>query len=360
MSKTVNKIIKSGEYPQVLLLFGEEEFLLEESYHKLVNSLLKESGADYDTEILDAGETGQDRIVDSCSAYPFVSPRRNVIVKNFDKLFSGKVSKKTKESSPIARYFASPQPTTFLLLIANDDKLKGLGAAKEKAASDKNALKKIRSAKFPYNIILENFEAIEFPKVYESRFGDWINSRLKNTGKKISPEALEFLVTNTNPTLRSLNNELEKLLLHIGDRDEIKLDDVKFISGASRDYNVFELQKAVGARNLKRSLEILENMLAADRAEMLIMTIIARYFNILWKLIDIAGSTSNNYEIASKIGVSSYFVGEYMASLKRYSPSEIENALIFLTDADETLKSSSTDPLSVLTNLFVKIMDKHK
>ncbi len=361
MIDNIEKLLNSNELPPIIFLFGEEEFLLEESYNKLINHICPDENSRYDLEILDFEEIKTsiaiENLVKNCNTLPFISPRRVVVVKRFEKAFSGRVSTKSEEYEKLQKYINNPQNTTCLIIRAEDDKLKGFSAAKGGKGKDKLD-KMLKDAKFPYNLLLEKHTWFEFPKVYESELSSWVNRKFKELGKKIEPNAVELLIAQSNPNLRDINNEIEKLLLYIDEKNEITLEDVTFIIGSSRVNNIFELQKAIGKRRMGEALFIVENILANERQEMLIMTMLARYFMALWKLIEESGKTNNNYQLAGKVGINPYFMQEYLQALTFYSPSEIENAFLLLCETDEKLKSTSTDSLYLLQNMLVRIMKK--
>jgi len=332
-------------------MFGEEHFLLEEAYIHLKPRIADDPSTQYDFEVIDIEDLPADKIfdkiVDSCSAYPFIAKQRTIIVKHFEKLTSGRVTKKKQQNPTLLKYLKSPQTTTFLVIMSSDEKLNGTTVKKTKSLPP-----------FPYDYIIDNYEFIEFQGMYESKYPDWIKSRCQKFGKTIAGDAVELLVSLTNPTLRDISNELDKLFLFIGNRNNITKQDVNSAVGASKVYNVFELQKAVGKRQLPESLLIIENMLANDRQEMLIITMLTRYFTALWKTIELASSAgSNTYQLAPKIGVNPYFVNEYLSAVKKYKPEEIDSAFTQLCQADEQLKSSSTDSVYILQKMLISIMD---
>jgi DNA polymerase III subunit delta len=355
MLSSTDDIISNKRFPQILLIFGEEEFQIEESYRKILKYIHSSNISDYDIELLEATDTDLKRIVDSCSAYPFLSPVKFIAVKNFQTYFSG-TRKKTDENSPLTRYFNNPSPTTFLLLLASTDSLKGLKAASTNQKS--KAQKIIDSAKFPYNILAQKFDLIEFPKIYEADYPDWIVERLESLGYTISADALQFLIAQSNSSLREITNEIEKIIIYLQDKRGISLKEVVDVKGGSHIYNVFELQKAVGRRNLPTAINILENMLKDERQEMLIITILMRYFSSLWRLLDAGSAVNNQYQLASAAGISPYFIKEYLEALKKYKPEELDKAFVFLCEADERLKSSPAGSIAVMQEMLVKIMRK--
>jgi DNA polymerase III subunit delta len=356
MLRTIDEILHSPKLPDILLIYGDEEFLVEEAYRRIYEHIASFGFSDYDIEMLDGSDLTLLRLVDICQSYPFISERKIVIVRNFDELFSG-TRKKTDDASPFGRYLKNPSPSTFLLLIAEAESLAGLKNAQQKQKQDAKAKKIIDSAKFPFGVIARDYDYIEYPKVYESDFSDFVIRRLKQRGKTISAPALDLLLSQTNPTLRELANEVEKCLIYIGEKKEITYEDVIGLVGGSRQHNVFELQKAVGKKDLPRTIDILENMLAVDRAEMLIITVLMRYFVALWKIMESGlPQGSNQYQIASAAGINPYFVNDYLDALKRYTPDQLDNAFVLLCEADDMLKSSPASSLAVLEQMFVKLI----
>lgn len=358
MTDYIKQLIKTGKLPPVLTMFGEEEFLIEEDYNSLIQSILKDPSFSYDFEVLDGEHATPDRIAQSCTTFPFVAPVRVVVVNHFEKVFAGSSTKKGLDKTPFGRYLESPQPSTFLLLKVFDDSLKGMMSAKSSMASDPKSAKKVKSAKFPFNVLIEKYDCIEYPRIYESAIPKWIAQRVKSIGKSIDDDAVEFLAAHVHPNIRMIINDIEKLIIHIGEAGSITLEDVKFIVGASREYNVFELQNAIGQRNLAKTVEILAKMLSADRQEMLIMAVLNKYFITLFKLIELSRDVSDKYTIAAQIGVSPFFVQDYMTAIKKYSPNDIEQAFVIMAETDEKLKSTSTDSLALLQQMLVRIMAK--
>lgn len=352
------KKIDIKDLPNVLLIFGEEEFLKDEALNYVIKSIIPNISTGYDFDTIKPDEVSLDKAIDICRAYPFVSEKRAVVIRNFDKYFSGKASKKSIEKTAIYKFLTSPQPSTFLVLTTDLDSLNGISKNLLSTKNQDKAFKAMKSAKFPFDIILDKHEWIEFPKVWENTFPAWIKNRIKAKGKNISDAAIEILLSHTNPTLRDISNELDKLLIYVLERKEINQDDAIAVVGTSRQFNVFELQKAVGAKDLYNSLNILQNMLAVDRAEMLILSILTRYFIALWKLAE-SGKVSeqNKYEIARTVGVSPFFLNDYVIALQRFGIYRIDRAFSIICETDEALKTSSTDSLYLMQKMLINIME---
>ncbi len=333
--------IKHAKFDPVYFLFGEEEFLIDEAMNRILAAAVDESTRSFNFEMLHGGEITTNDIVERASAYPLMADRRVVVVKEIDRAFAGRG--KLDESSPFARYIASPAPTTLLLLTA---------ATADFLTKGKNG----PGAKAPYGMLIERAACVQYKKVYDRELPSWTAARIRARGKEIAPDAVELFVGYTGASLRVLNNEIEKLFTFVEDRKRITIDDVRAVVGASKVYNVFELQKAVGAKNLELTIEIAERMLGAGESEQLILTMLTRYFSILWRLIELRTRSKDNNEIARGLSISPFFVNEYTAALSRYPMAHLRNAFEALLQADVVLKSSRIDPALVLQLMLIAIV----
>lgn len=356
MIESIDTLIKSRDFPHVFLLFGEENFLLEEAYDKLIKTLCPDENSKYDLEVFAAQESDIEKVVSAASSYPFVSERKVIVVKDFHKYFER--GSKTSEDSSFGRYLKSPQPSTVLVLKGHVPKFKNLSNDLKNPKKKASAEKSIAKAKFPYNLIFQKHEWMEFPKIWEDRFPAWAQDRLKKAGITADEEACQVLVSSINPTLWDLKNEIDKLVIYLDDRRQLTKEDVFFIVGSNRSYNVFELQKAVGQRDISKSIHILENILKEDKSkDVLVLATLSRFFIILFKLLEETKESNNNYVLAGKVGVFPNFVAEYLGAMRRFGASKINKSIIEITEAEEKIKSTSTDTLYLLTDLLIRIIE---
>lgn len=353
----IDDLIKSRKVPPVMLVFGEEDFLVEEAWRNILAILTDNENSGFNTDILDCenSDVTLPKIVDLCNSMPFMDDTRIVVVKNFEKLFSGRKSQKNSGEKQFSDYLDNPLASTKLILISKLEDFKGLANDLKKPKGKSKAEKKIESAKFPYAKLLKEHLWIEYPHLYENELAGWVEVRFNQHGKKITPDACELLVLNTNPNLWELNGEIEKLLAYAGDKKKVDTDDVAIVTGISRQYNVFELQKAVGRKDISKSIEIMENILSTDRQEMLIITMLTRYFTIMFKMLE-EDLRQNQFQLASKIGMSPYFVDEYLKAVSKYKPREIENAFRALLDADREMKSTGANSLYIMQKMLIDII----
>jgi DNA polymerase-3 subunit delta len=204
---------------------------------------------------------------------------------------------------------------------------------------------------------LEKCEWIEFPKLYDRELPSWTANRFKALGLEIAPDACELLVAQAGESLRDLHNEIQKIITFAPDKKRLSREDIAEVIGVSKNYNIFELQRAIGERQLSRALEITQRMLVVDRQELLIISMLTRYFTILWKLTEAVQQTQNNFELGKAVDISPFFIPEYLAALRQYSRSAIERAFYALCDADVAIKSSSSEDSDVvLQKMLMRVM----
>ena len=343
MLKTIEKKINLSNPPRILLIFGEEEFMVDEAVKTILDKLSKLKPDWNEFERYDGDNINLGDLADMCSTVSLLTPQKTVLVKNFEKMLPKSNSKKNFENSPFGKYMKHPSENTFLILQANHSSLNGLS-------------KKIKKLSFPFDTLTEKYPWFEFAKVWPNEYSRWIEARANSIGMKISPQAAEMLITKAGDSLRSLNNELERLQIFLENKELISLEDVLRVTGSSKEATVFDLQKYIGKKNLKDAVKTMIDMLDIDRQEMLTITILQRFFISLWKLSE-EDLSQNKYALATKTGINAFFLSEYLDVLRRYSPAQIANALATLQEADEKLKSSGSDNLFVMINAIRKIIN---
>ena len=357
---SLHALLRSDPPPEIVFLFGEEDFLLEEAYNDLIRAIAKTSVSEFDVDLVDGEETTAEHIVSMASAFPMMGDRRLVAVKHFEKSVGGKRAKQA-EKSPLGAYITAPAPHTTLVLTLTpgctaNENLKGVSSLSGSGKQAEKAQAKIKKLGFPYKQLVDHAQWIEFPRLPESAIATWITKRVQARAKSISPKAAEFVIARCGTSLREIAQEVDKLVLFVGDAAEVTLDDALTVVGESREYNVFELQKAVGERASAKALTILDRMMRADRQEMLIISMLTRYFLQLWKLLDASSARMSSFDMAKATGINSYFIPEYMSVLQRYSGPQLDNAFFALRDADRRLKSVGDDPLMILQQTLIRIM----
>jgi DNA polymerase III subunit delta len=313
------------KFSPVYLFYGEEDFLAEEASRAVIEHALTADQREFNLDVMYGGETDAREIISHASSFPMMSDRRVVLVREMDRLSNKEL---------LAGYIENPSSTTCLLLLSEKPDFR----------------------KKPYTSVRRHGQAFEFKPLYDNQVPEWIARRLKLRGRAIDGEASKILAAYTGTSLRDIQSEIDKLIIFSGDKKVITADDVREVVGMSKEFNVFELQKHIGTKNLGKSVEILDRMLDAGEPPVIIVASLTKYFASVWKLSGLVRKGASSQEQSRQAGIRPYFLKEYLAVLQRYSLQEIEHAFELLAAADEKIKTTMMDHKQILLMAIIQLV----
>lgn len=301
-------------FKPLYFLYGEERFLAEELQAVLLEHAIAPHERDFNLDIVYGGDVDASAVLGLCTSYPVMAERRLVIVRDFEKL---------KDNRLFKEYAERPNPTAVVALVCGT---------------------KPNLSAHPYRALREHAVSMECKALYDNQMPAWLQKRAEAEGYRIAPEAVRMLAEFVGTNMRTGAEELEKLTTFTAGRETITADDVVHASGQTREFNVFELQKAIGEGRGLDAFRIAERMLQqagnARGEALMIVAVLTSYFTKLWKLTAAHGRVPER-ALAARIGVPPYFVKEYVASLRRYKLPSIEEAFSALLAADYELKGGT-------------------
>jgi|GEM_PF-2705830 len=337
--------------PPILLLFGEEDFLVDSAYSQVLELVKAKEIDDFDLTIVNGADITEDFIVSTCLSYPFLSSQRVVIVKHFELVSLLPISKKKSDPSPaFLNYINNPNPSTILILFSQEKKVWGVS----KSLRSKKELR----IPYPYQQIIDNFYWIEFQKIAESSLPKWLIETSKSFGFELTPDASEGLLYQIGTNVRELYNELEKISTYTKGKKSITYDDVVQIVGMSREFSVFELIKAFNERNESKTITIMMHLLEHDKVELMIVGSLARQILQLWSLKEGLLEQRPLNDVLELSGINRYFYDEYKIASQNYTLTELDEMIVDLTDIDTKLKSTTIDSKVQLITFFSKHLSR--
>jgi DNA polymerase-3 subunit delta len=323
--------IRQKRFKPLYYFYGDEDYLIDETIKLLVNSSLDNSTKSFNLDVVDANSLSAKEFVALASSYPMMTEWRVVIVRDVSRYFISEANREIMQ-----RYFQNPSSTTVLVMVGNKP-------------DGRTAM--VKSLK-------ENGILFEFKGLWENQIPSWIKKHVEVFGKKITNEGAELLAQYAGNSMREIHSELEKLSIYVGDKSTISEEDINTLVGVSKVYNIFVLQKAIGEKNISKSMIILENMLDNGESPLGIIVMLTKYFQKLWIL---KGTKfQSDAEIANVFGISPFFVKEYLSAAENYGIPEIENVFSVLLEADEALKTSAYEERLAMTLLLYKIMKSQR
>ena len=327
----IDSILRTGTFPPAVLLFGEEDFLVEHDAQRLFEAAARQDATGMNSDVLDGEQTSLDAVLSIARSFPMMSDRRVVWVRRAERL----AARESKGADALSSYLADPPQTTVLIFTATITAADGIGKLRQRPDALKKKLSKVR---YPLNRLISAATWLEYPRQSESQVRSWMMSYASSHGLDLPAEAPDLLMARVGVGLRDISMELDKLRIYVGERGSASMEDVYQLAGSTREFNVFELQRAIGRRDAPTALRILNAMIESDSQEIMILTMLARHFLSLYALIDLRGA-SDQAQIARQSGLQPFAVSEAFQHLDALGPRRVERALHAIRDAERSLRS---------------------
>jgi len=303
----IDEEISSGNFSPVYFFLGDETYFTDYLTTKIEKSVVPEEARSFNQTILYGKETNGNDLVSIAKRYPMMSDYQLVVVKDAQDL---------KDADALVSYLENPLQSTVLVMAYRKSKL-----------DKRSKLAKLAS----------KYTFAEFIPLRDYQMKDWLPVFAEKHGRRIDSDGIQRLIDLIGANLSKIHNELDKIFATV--KDEFIRDiHIEEHVGFNREYNVFELQKALGDRNFNKAVQIAHQMSATmEKGEMMrTLPVLHKYFsNVL--LTHGLGNISDS-EIASKLGVNPYFVRDYLTAKRNYSVLNLEGVLNKLKYLDLRLK----------------------
>ena len=323
--------IKSGKIHPIYFLMGEESFFIDQISTFIETSVLDESQRGFDQMVLYGKETSVDEIVSCAKRYPMIAPRQVIIVKEAQNL--------SRTIEQLLPYANNPQQTTTLVFCYK--------------------YKSIDKRKSLYKALSKSHVVFESNKIYDSKIPSFISGELQKQNLKITPKASYLLADFLGNDLAKISNELKKLQLVMGDHDTITPELIQKNIGISKDFNNFELQKAIAQLNRKKAYQIVQYFSENTNQHPMVVTV-ATLYSFFTKLMTLHTVTDRNPKTLSRaIGVSPYFLDDYMAAAKNFPMRRISGVFQTLRIIDTKSKGvdANLKPKDLYNELIFRILN---
>ncbi|MER3317099.1 DNA polymerase III subunit delta [Flagellimonas lutimaris] len=304
--KEIVSEINNGNPKPIYFLMGEEPYYIDRISQYIANNVLTEDEKGFNQMVLYGKDTSVDEVVANAKRFPMMAQYQVVIVKEAQHL------SRTIES--LVSYAENPQPTTILVLCYK--------------------YKKLDKRKKLYKTIKKSGELFESKKLYENQVADWIRRTLAGKKYKISPKSCVMLVEFLGTDLSKISNELDKLTLIVPVTTEITPELIEEHIGISKDFNNFELKKAIGERNVKKASRIIDYFAQnpKDNPFVVTITLLNTFFTQLLQYHGLNDHSPGN--VAKILGVNPYFVNEYVVAAKNYPMKRVSGIISSLRTLD--------------------------
>ncbi|MCF7569446.1 DNA polymerase III subunit delta [Sabulilitoribacter arenilitoris] len=323
--------IKNKNLKPIYFLMGEEPYYIDKISDFIESHVLLEDEKEFNQMVLYGRDVTIDDIVSNAKRYPMMAERQVVIVKEAQDL--------SRTVEKLIDYANNPQPTTVLVI--------------------NYKYKKLDKRKALYKAINKVGVVYESKQLYENQVADWIRRVLSSKKYTISPKAAQMLVEFLGTDLSKINNELEKLQIILPEGTQISPENIEKNIGISKDFNNFELRKAIGEKNTVKAYRIV-NYFANNPKDNPMVVTVSLLFNFFSQLLHFHGLKDKSpRNVASVLKVNPYFVNEYIVAARNYPMRKVSAIVSVLREFDVKSKGVGSNAVpqgDLLKELLVKIL----
>lgn len=328
--EAISKELDQKVYRPVYFLMGEEPYFIDKITERIEREVLDEAEKGFNQSILYGKDVSAQDIISEAKRFPMMAERQVVVVKE---------AQHVRGIEDLNSYIEQPQPSTVLVI-----------AYKYKKLDKRKALAKN---------IAKNHVLFESKRLYDNQVADWVANAIREGGYKISPKAVALLTEHVGSDLGRMHQEIEKLMLVVPKGGDISADVIERNIGISKDYNNFELQKALAEGDVLKANKIVHYFAQNPKDNPLVVTIslVFSYFTKVLTVHTMAGKSQN--EMASALRVNPYFLKDYISASKRYSLNKCLRIIGYLREADGRSKGLGGGDIShedILRELLFKIL----
>jgi len=322
--------INQGTPKPIYFLMGDEPYYIDKISKYISDNVLTEEEKGFNQMVLYGRETSVDDVISNAKRFPMMAQYQVVIVKEAQHL--------SRNIENFSAYVENPQPTTILVICYK--------------------YKKLDKRKKLYKTIQKNGELFESKKLYENQVSEWIRRTLSGRKRKISPKACMLLVEFLGTDLSKISNELDKLAIVVPETIEITPELIEKHIGFSKDFNNFELKKAIGERNVGKATRIINyfSQNPKDNPFVVTITLLNTFFTQLLQYHGLNDHSPGN--VAKALGINPYFVNEFTIAAKNYPMKSVSGIISSLRQLDLKSKGVGANNIAqadLLKELLIKI-----
>ncbi|TXE07883.1 DNA polymerase III subunit delta [Gelidibacter salicanalis] len=323
--------IKSRKLKPIYFLMGEEPYYIDKISDFIEDHVLTEEERGFNQMVLYGRDVTIDDIVGNAKRFPMMAEYQVIIVKEAQDL--------SRSIEKLVDYAKNPQPTTILVM--------------------NYKYKTIDKRKSLYKTLNKMGMVYESKKLYENQVGEWIRRILAPKDFTIAPKASQMLVEFLGTDLSKINNELEKLQIILPKGTQISPEHIEENIGISKDFNNFELRKAIGDNDVKKAHQIITYFAENPKDNPMVVTV-SLLFNFFSQLLHFHGLTDKSpRSVASALKINPYFVNEYITAARNFPMRKVSAVVATLREFDLKSKGVGANAVpqgDLLKELLVHIM----
>ncbi len=321
--------LKNKNYKPIYLLQGEENYYGDIISNYIEKNVLTDAEKGFNQTIFYGKDSNPITIIESARRFPMMAEKQVIIIKEAQSL---------SKIELLENYANHPLDSTILVI--------------------NYKYKKIDARSKLYKAIKKHGVVLTQNKIRDYELPAWINSYLKAKNFEITHQASEILAAYLGADLQKVANELEKLIVALEEKTTITPDHIEKNIGISKDFNIYELQSALGERDVLKANRIINYFNENPRNNPIQKTIFSLYFYFskLFKCHFLKDKSANGLKA---LGLHPYVAQMYLKASKQYTPAKLYQIIGILRDYDlksKGLMNSSNSPEELQKEMIYKIL----
>ena len=306
--KSLNEDLKTGNFKQIYLLYGEEGYLKKQYKERFVKAMLPE-GDTMNYACYEGKSTDVKEVIDLAETMPFFAERRLIVFENTGFFKSA--------GSELADYIKDMPGTTYFIFVENEvDKRSRL-----------------------YKAVKAKGHIVELSTQDEGTLKRWIQGIVRGEKKQMSDSAILYFLGKVGTDMENIRKELEKLICYALDRDTITKEDVDAVCVTQITNHIFDMVNAVADKNQRRALDLYYDLIALKEPPMRILFLMIRQYRILFQVKALLKQGYGRKEIASKAGLHPFAAGKYMEQAKRFRMRDLREVMEDGAEIEQRVKT---------------------
>lgn len=324
--KTLVEDIKSGQFKNVYLICGEEEYLKLNYKKQFIKAIAGDDTMNlgmYEGKNIDINE-----VIDTAETFPFFAEHRLIVMEGTGLFKSG--------GEQLAEYMGKiPKSTIFLFVEHDVDKRSRM-----------------------YKAVKANGYICEINRQSEKDLAVWAARIFAHNGKKITNANMSYLITIAGTDMEVLSKEIEKLISYDLKKEVIAKEDIDAVCIKQLNVRIFDMVDAISVKNQKKTLDCYYELIAEKEPPMRILFMLARQFHLILQAKDLSARGMGKNQIADAMGVQGFIAGKSISQSRNFSVEELKNALEESVQTEELIKKGMLDEHIGVEMLLVKYSRK--
>ncbi|MFC3882988.1 DNA polymerase III subunit delta [Bacillus songklensis] len=335
------KKVKQTQLSSIYLIYGTNTFLLQETRKKIIEAALNEEERSFNLSTYDLEEVPVDHAVEDAETLPFFGEKRVVVLNNALFLTAEKLKGKVEHNiEKLQHYIEQPSPFTVMVINVPYSKL--------------DERKKITK------LLKKHAEIIETNELGEQEIRAWIDNELKASSVTMTEEAKQLFLQLTGLNLTVVLNELQKLVLYVGEGQTINEEIVSLLVSRSLEQNVFSLIEAVVQQDSVKALYLYRDLLQNNEEPIKILSLLAMQFRLIYHSKQLSNQGYGQQQIAQSLKIHPFRVKLALQQSKMFGEDQLRSIMKELAEADYEMKMGKMDKSLILELFFLKNVNQKR